>query len=304
MRNEFSENEIKWVNINNPDNNDIEYIKSLYAFHPLVIESIISPTLHPTIEEYENHLFLILHFPIIYKNEDRNEAMEVDFLITKNLLITITYHDYPKLNEIFEKFRTNKKIDNQSINTNTGKLVYSIIDLLLNSLINDLDFLEEQVTNIEDKIFEKHHPAIIEEISHARRDVLDFKRTISPIKTVASLLPTTMGKFYGKEIIPYFVDIITTESKIRHLIENHKETIDALYETNESLVSNRISKIMTILTIFSAIILPVNLLASLWGMNQQYMPLRDGPYDFWIVTGAMVIIVLTLITIFKKKHWL
>lgn len=303
-RNEFIKNGIKWINVSEPDDPDIQYIKSLHDFHPLVVDSITSPTLHPTIEDYENHFFLILHFPIIYRDTSRNVTAEVDFLVIKNTLITITYINYPKLNDFFIKFSDSVEYQNYYGGDNTGKLLYGIIEWLFHSLVDDLDFIEEQITHIEDKIFERKHESIVEEISHVRRDVLDFRRVVSPTQTVIKLLPSLIAKFYGKEIEPYFIDLLTIESKVRHLIENHKETIDALYETNESLVSNQISKIITVLTIFSAIILPVNLIASLWGMNHIKMPLRDGPYDFWIIIGLMIAIALILIAIFKKKKWL
>ena len=103
---------------------------------------------------------------------------------------------------------------------------------------------------------------------------------------------------------PYLTDIIVTEDRIMSIIDNQKETVDALYQTNESLMSSNISSIITILTIFSAVIMPLNLMASLWGMNHQTMPLRDGQFDFWIIMGIMAIIAVSLLVLFKKKRWL
>lgn len=297
-------NGLTWVHINELKSEDVEEIKKLYRFHPLLIESIENPTLHPALEDYKTHLFLILHFPIIYRDRASNVAAEVDFIITKNLLITITYRDYPRLEEFFKRFSNNKKLQQQYAGEHTGKLLYGIIDWLLGSLIDDLDFLEEQVTNIEEKIFERRHKTIVEDILHAWRDILDFKRIVSPLETVLKLLPRTASQFFGSEVEPYFTNLMTSESKIRHLIENHKETIEALHETNESLLSNRVSTIITVLTIFSAIILPLNFIASIWGMNHTFLPLRDGQYDFWIIIGAMSIIAIAAILIFRSKKWL
>jgi len=304
MQQIFQKNGITWIKINQPSPEDIEYVKTAFRFHPIVIKSIVSPTFHPAIESYKDHLFLILHFPIIYQNQKTNVAVEIDFLITKKLLITITYKNHPVLDEFFNEISRDKKLQRQFINNHTGKLVYGIIDGLMSSLINDLDFLEQEVTRIEDKIFEGQHATIVEEISQARRDILDFKRIASPLQTVLKLLPDIAAKFYDKEIKPYFTDLLTAESKIRHLIENHKETIESLNSTNESLLSNKVSKIITLLTIFSAVILPLNFLASIWGMNHRFLPFRDGPNDFWIVAGVMAVIAFILILIFRRQKWL
>lgn len=294
------------MNVNQPTEEDIAYIKSSFRFHPLVIQSITSPTLHPTLEAYRNHLFLILHFPVIYRDNVANLAVEMDFLITKKLLITVTYQTHPKLEEFFERLSRERKLKDQLLNHgHTGKLVYGIIDWMLGSLIHDLDFLEERVTRIEEEIFEQSHRGpLVEEISHTRRDILDFKRTIAPLQTVLHLLPETAAKFYGEEMRPYFVSLLASESKTRHLIENHKETIEALQQTNESLIQNKLSRILRLLTIFSAIILPLNFIASIWGMNHRFLPFRDGPYDFWIVASAMAAIAILLIFYFLKKRWL
>lgn len=300
----FEKNGLKWLRVNEPTSEDFEYIKTVFRFHPLVIETITAPTLHPEIAAYRDHLFLILHFPIIFRDQVANAVAEVDFLITKKIIVTLTYRSHPRLEEFFEKISKDSRLQRRFVKEHSGELLYGIIDYLLGSLIHDLDFLEEQVTGIEEEIFENRRPTLVEEISKARRNILDFRRITSPMQTVLNLLPQIGSKFYGKEMEPYFTDLLASESKIRHLIENHKETIEALQETNESLLSNQISQIIKLLTIFSAILLPLNLIASVWGMNQKSLPLSGGAHDFWIIISAMIAVALLLIAFFHGKKWL
>lgn len=305
MKKEILEvNNVKWIHINKPSKEDIKFLKSSFGFHPLVIESVDAPTLHPAVEEYGDHFFLILHFPVIFREHIANKAAEVDFLVTKGLLCTVTYHSYERLEELFGKIKEDEELRAKFSDHHTGPMLYGIIDWLLGSLIHDLDFIEGEVTRIEDKIFARQDTAMVEDISHARRDILDFRRILLPSETALKLLPEAAKKFYGAEMEPYFADIITTESKIQHLIENHKETIEALQATHDSLLSSRISRIITVLTVFSSVILPINFIASIWGMNHTYLPLRDGPYDFWVVMGIMVAFSLLLIAYFRRKGWI
>src|SRR3989344_4530001 len=305
MRKEVLEiNKAKWIHIKKPSKDDIKFIKSSFLFHRLVMESINQPTLHPAVDEYGDHLFFILHFPVIYRERIANKAAEVDFLVTKNLLITVTYHTYDRLEELFEKLNQDEELRAKFAAHSTGPLVYGLLDWLLGSLIHDLDFIEAEVTRIEDKIFKKQGPEMVEDISHARRDILDFRRILLPSEMVLKTLPDTAKKFYGEAMEPYFADLITVEGKIQHMIENHKETIEALNATHESMLSNRISGIITLLTIFSAIIMPLNLIASIWGMNHAYLPLRDGPYDFWLIIGVMSVFLIAFIFIFRRKNWI
>ena len=300
----FQENNVKWIHINKPSKADLQFVKSAFAFHPLVIESVTTPTLHPAVEDYSDHLFLILHFPVIYREKIANIAAEVDFLVTKDVILTLTYQTYDRLEELFDKLSSDPELKARFSDHHTGPLLYGIIDWLTGSLIHDLDFIETEITRIEDQIFMKQGPEMVEEISHTRRDILDFRRILAPMQSVLRLLPAISEKFYDKEMSHYFTDLLTVESKLRHMIENHKETIEALHATHESLLSNRISGIITLLTIFSVVIMPLNLIASIWGMNHQYLPLRDGPNDFWIVIASMSALFFALLGFFRYKRWL
>lgn len=304
MRKEFQTNGLRWIHVSKPAGEDVEFISGLFPFNPFVVESIVAPTLHPLVDDFEDHLFLIMHFPIIYKGWQSNEIAEIDFLITKNLLITVTYTDFENIEQILDTLNKNENFKKQVTRQHTGFVLHYIIDQLFQKLISHLDFMEEEITKIEARIFEKRSAGMIEEISHVRRDILDFRRPLKPQTAVLKMFAEKAERFFGKPMAPYLTDMIVTEDRIMGLIDNQKDTVDALYQTNESLMSSNISSIITILTIFSAVIMPLNLLASLWGMNHRTMPLRDGPFDFWIVAGFMAIVATVLLVLFKKKRWL
>lgn len=304
MKRIFQKDNLKWVYINQPNQEDLDYLKNSFDFHPLVSESIVNPTLHPALEEYKDHLFLILHFPVIFREKVANLAIEVDFIITKNTIITITYQPYKRLDEFFDKIAEDSATQKRLQNHQSGKLLYGVIDSLLSNLIYDVDFLESEITRIEDEIFGTPSHRIVEDISHARRDILDFRRIITATEPVLEILPQAAVKFYGEEMDPYFTDLVTTEHRIRHLVENHKETIEALNATHESLLSSRTSSVVGVLTVFSAILLPLNLIASLWGTNYEYLPFSHHQYGFWILIAAMIFIAAGLVVIFRSKRWL
>ena len=305
FRQEFAINSLRLIWAVCPDIDDIARLEKIFPFHPLVIESIKSPTLHPLIEDYGDHLFLILRLPIIYQTRQANNITEIDFLITKNILVVITYIDFRDLDEILGNLLKGYAIQKGTMPKNhTGYFLHFIIDRLFQKLIRDLDIMEEEITKIEDKIFQKHDHALVEEISHARRDILDFKRPLNPLPEVLKIFAEKAEKLYGKAMKPYFANLVLTNDRLVNLIGSQKETIEILNQTNESLLSSTISNIITVLTIFSAVILPLNFIASIWGMNQRLMPLRDGRFDFWIIVGIMARLALLLIWFFRKKRWL
>ena len=122
-------------------------------------------------------------------------------------------------------------------------------------------------------------------------------------KTILDSLKIRGVEFFGKKMRPYFMDIIGDYMRVWSLLENHIETIRALRETNDSLVSNRTNKIIRILTIFSVIVFPLTLLASIFGMNTRFLPLVGHEHDFWIIAGFMLLATLGMLIFFKRKKW-
>lgn len=297
---------IRWIHAVSPQKKDIEYIKNIHPFHNLVLESIESPTFHPLFEEFEDHFFFVVHFPVIYRGWEKNDIVELDFLVTKESIVTVAYQDFKNLDEIIGDIRNNNEIREQLHTQNSGILLHYIIDKLFSKLLSHLDVVEEELDKIETFIFHKGQKRIdiVEDISNARMDILDFWRTVRPQQAVFKTLSEKVKKIYDISAEPYFVDLLNTEERIRNIIENQKETIESLHQTNESLMSSNTNNIISLLTIFSTIILPLNFIASVWGMNHTFLPLRDGPWDFWIVISGMAALAVLMLTVFRKIRWL
>ncbi len=300
-RQELQVNGVRWVFMTKPDKEDLVYIRGAFSFHPLVMESIGSPTLHPFVEDFDDHLFLILHFPVIYHDHQRNKIVEVDFLITKETLITITYSEFARLETIFKACGDDGAPARVA---HAGFLLHRIIDTLFAENVKDLDFLEKEVTRVEDSIFRRESRLTVEKISQARRDIIDFRRPFRSQATVVAAFVQKAEQFFGATMKPYLLDLAVTDDRIRTIAENQKETMDVLYETHESLMSSHISRIVATLTIFSAVILPLSLVTSVFGMNVEIMPLGHGPNDFWIIIGIMGVVAFALLLFFHKKRWL
>jgi magnesium transporter len=87
------------------------------------------------------------------------------------------------------------------------------------------------------------------------------------------------------------------------MLENYKEVVEALAETNESVISHRVNDILRVLTSISVIVLPLTLLASIWGMNVG-VPGEQDMTAFWIVVGSMVAILVAMVAYFRRRGWL
>ena len=143
---------------------------------------------------------------------------------------------------------------------------------------------------------------MVREISLAKTDIIDFRRIINPQKEIFDSLMKEGVSFFGKSLSPYFSDLLGTFRRVWNALENYYEAISVLGETNQSLLSTKTNEEIKLLTIFSVIVLPLTLIASIWGMNIP-LPFQNNPFGFAILISIMGLSLLFMILYFKKKKW-
>lgn len=297
---------LTWIDIVDPDKKDIEYLKQNFNFHPLVINELLTPTLRPKVEHYDHYLYMVLHFPIYHPKEKTSKSMEVDFLITPNILITVRYNKIQPLTEFWKKCEAGE--NKPFVENSSASLLYSMLQELNNFSFRQIDHITQKIDSLEKEIFNnkksKKEEKLVEDISIIRRDVLDFRRSLKPQHSILESLKLKGVEFFGKSTEPYFADIIGDGMRVWNLLENHKETIESLQEANDSLISNRTTRVIRVLTVFSAIFLPLTLIASILNMRTRYLTFIGTIYDLWIVLGIMLAVAVFMLIIFKVKKWL
>lgn len=291
---------LRWIDILRPTDEDLKLLGGL-GFHHLIVEEIKTPTYHPLIEYYQTYIFWILHFPSWDQRKEQIQTVEIDFLVTKNILITIRYQDFRDFEEFWNEVSANK--DNY-LDKTTGHLFYKLVKKLLNSTFPELDRIQEAINQTENQIFELFDESTIENIASIKRQILSFLRAIKPQKAVWDTAPQHVSNLWGEQLKPYFSDLIADYNRTLHAVETHKEIVDSLHLTSISLLDNKRNYVIKILTIFTAIILPLSLFASIYGMNLAYLPIASRPDAFWWFLGGMLAITASMLIYFHTKKWL
>ncbi|MEK7627739.1 MAG: magnesium transporter CorA family protein [Patescibacteria group bacterium] len=296
-------NNLTWIDINNPNQKDIEYLKENFNFHHFILDELLKPTMRPKVEKYDRYIFMVLHFPIFIQRIKRTFAREIDLLITPDAVITIHYESIEPLQEFLDKCVMKGEIREKTMSKSAGHLIYYIIENLFDFSFRELDHIQQKIDKIESKMFKNAERKIIEDISIVRRDIANFIRTIKPQKTILNSLMARGPEFFGKEMKPYFTDMIGDYTRVVNALENHKEIIEALHDTNESLLTTRTNEIIKVLTLFAVIVFPLTLIAAIFGMNTKILPIVGRPNDFWIVMGIMIMATIGMFGYFKYKKW-
>ncbi|MCX8015919.1 MAG: magnesium transporter CorA family protein [Patescibacteria group bacterium] len=293
---------INWIDILSPSQEDLKFLKDKFKLHPILLEELKQPSTRSKIEIYDNLMFIVYYFSNYNENEKTSEAVEVDFLITRDYLITVRYKNYEPIDEIFAELK--KELSNQYLNQTPAHLLYYILENGLIFSLRQLTHIQEKIKQIECELFRGEHKSLIEKIAIVKRDILD-QRIIARLQhPILESLKLKGLNFFGKNLEIYFNDLLGDYEKLWMSIDNLKETIESLENTNNTFFESRTNEIMKILTIMAFITFPLTLFSSIFSMNTENTPLVSSPYGFWYIVGLMFLFATLFLVIFKKKKWL
>jgi len=294
---------LTWIHFSEPNADDVLKIAKKYNLHPLVVEEFSTPTLRPKASEYENCLYLAIHIPLFDVETKTTYPGELDIVICPDTLITSYDKDIYQLSEFFGELKKDKKKRDIFLNQSPGALLRYIVEMLLESCFPKLDHIAKKLDYIEDEIFAGHETEMVLEIAIVKRDILNFRRTMKPQRTVFESLAIKDYRLIEKELKAYYQDLIGTNIRVWNALESAKETIESLEDTNNSLLSNKLDTTMKILTIFSAILLPMTVYSNILAMSAN-IPFGNHPDAFWIHSSIMLMIAAFTMMVFKIKKWL
>ena len=267
---------------------------------------MLSRNQRPKIDEYDDYLFIVLHFPVFDRAVGRLNAGELDFFVGQDFLVTIPNQPLQPIEYLFERVRAKEELREQLFSKGSGYLLYRIVDDAFDYCFPMLRKIGNKLDALEDDIFEGRSEEVVRDISNVKQEIINFRKVIRPQRTTLRDLEHAKHSFLtreGADLEVYFDDVGDSHERIWDTLENYKEVIEALEETNESVINHRVNDVLRVLTSISVIVLPLTLLASIWGMNVG-VPGEHDLTAFWIVVGSMLAVLLGMVYYFRRRGWL
>ncbi len=298
--------DFNWIDITNPDKATMTELAEEYSFHPLDVHDCLTVSQRSNIDIYDEYDFMVLLFPVYDRDTGEIEPAELNFFISPTYIITVHHNSLPVFNEYFELFQNTQGLREQFSEKTPERLLYSILEKLYAYVYPMIDHLSDDCNTIQKGIFHGNQEKMVSRILEVRRNIIDFRKIMQVHKNVIKKLITELKqnkKFLIKKTDVYFESLVDDTKEIWDALENLKERIEALQETNESQISFQLSDLMKRLTIISVIMLPATLIAGLFGMN-TVVPFQGNPDGFWYLISIVAILVLGQTIYFKYKRWL
>jgi magnesium transporter len=300
---ELTANGLTWVHLDAPAGVEAADLAERFGWHPLDLEDVLSKRQRPKIDEYPEYLFVVLHFPWYDKSIQRLNAAELDVFLAGDYLVTLPNVELLPVTRLFRRCQDDEALREQLFGKGSGYLFYHVLDDLFDYCFPILDKIGHKLGALEDDVFEGRSEGVVRDISNAKQEIISYRKIIKPERSTLRLLERHVERFLPEELDLYFDDIVDASERIWDLLDNYKEVVEALEDTNESVISHKHNDVLRVLTVFSVILLPLTLLASIFGMNVDY-PGEGTAAGFWVILALMGVAVAALVGFFRYKKWL
>jgi magnesium transporter len=296
---------LTWLDIEQPTRREIEYLKQKYHFHDLELDDCLSRVHRPTIDEHKEYLFMMFHFPVFHKRTKVILPSQVSVFLGRNYLITLHEGNLERLVELFKNCELNQDSRVEFMARSPAHLLYHILDRLVNYCFPILNKIGDNIDTVQALVFRRNiRETVPRDISALRRDVITFRRIIKSQTEVFELLEQSDWPILKEEPEVHFGDLVGHSRKIRDELDDYKEVIEGLNDAGNTLTSFRTNQVIRALTIISTIMLPLTLVASIFGMHLEHLPLSQSSVSFLIIMVIMVVIIIFMLALFRLRRWL
>ncbi len=304
-----------WVDLQNPDRTDVEKLAEKYNFNLLNIEDCVTKFELPKLDSYDDHFFVILHFPPLSQKIGISKNSQLSIFVGKDFLVTVHQGDLKPLVELAEICKTNSDQQKKEklLGKSPGFLLHEIIDVLVDDLLHTSRKIIANLDEIEDRVFDETKP-VARSIALLRREINRLRRIVNPLKKFVLEIAKNIKRFSERgdeELTLYFDDVIDHIDKVIETLEESRETMEIYKDTDFVLSTEKTNKVLAVLTIIFTLAIPSTVIGTFYGMNVNLPGGLDnhatilGPFTtFIIVIIASAIPAILMFAYFKKLGWI
>jgi magnesium transporter len=298
---------VVWVDLHGETTEQVEEAKRVlldqFLFHHLTVEDCIETRNQPKVEAFSGYLYMILHGIKSGETGPGNfVTKELDAYLGENFVVTFHDEHFSVITNAKRQIRANP----YSCTRGAAYLLHQILDSLVDQYLEVVEDFDRHISDLEDRVFElrKSNTPILEEIMDLRRSVARLKRISE--RQLEVLYRISRGEFpqIPDRILPFFRDVHDHLQRIADLTEGYRDLVGSFFDIHLSVVANRTNDVMKTLAVLSAIILPLSLIAGIYGMNFDNMPELRWRYGYFFTLLLMGVIAVLLLIYFWRRGWI
>ena len=296
---------LTWLNIERPTQREIEYLAQHYSFNPFDLEDCLSRRQQSKLDVYKDYLFFIFQFSVWDRATRVSKSDRVSIFIGNGYLITLHDGQLKPLENLVHDCQTNEEIRQENMSNGSGYLLYRILDRVIDSYFPILNSVLAWVDEVEDAVFDENVDTG-QEVATLRRDIITQRRILHSVRTASIDLEKQIGRFSKVDLSVQFGDFMDHVHKACDTLDEYHEIVEVFKDTDFVLSTDRLNRIMRIMTIIATVALPFIVVPSIYGMNIS-MPgsVNSGSWlPFIIIMLFTSLVTGIMLYFFRHKHWI
>jgi magnesium transporter len=293
-----------WLDVLDIEDADIDILTNVFGLHPLTVEDFIMPNTRAKVEEFPGYLFLVA-FSVGKPNGPEKEkgrfgSSEFDCCLGGNFLITSHNGQCGPICACKDRVIKHSPMIMQG----ADMLLYSVLDACADNYSPVIAEFDTMVDEMSDELFRSPTQETLKKIYMLKNDVMKIRRMIGPQADVIGLLARGSYRAISPASAAYFRNIYDDMMRFNDTVGASRDVISGAMEAYVSISSNRLNEIMKTLTVIATIMMPLTLIASIYGMNFKNMPELSSVYGYPTVILTMVLITVLMVIYFRRRKWI
>lgn len=293
---------LTWIDLESPTEEELLHVMEEYSIPVLVSEELHNRSPQSRIDLFPNFIYLIMHFPRVSHHRNKGVEQEIDFIVGNKFIITTHYEFIEPLHEFSKTFEVDAILEKRMDIDHAGFLFYHLIKTLYAHSRYELNDMNSLLRETEKNIFDGQESKMVITISNINRTLIDFRQALRFHKEALNQFEFVAKKFFGDGFSYYLTSIISEYTKTEDILDSHKEILDDLRDTNDSLLASKSTQTITLLTLITFLTSPIILISSIFVMDTRFV--KEQPTEFYSIIGVMIALSILAFVYSKYKKWL
>jgi len=292
---------VKWINAEGiNDVAAIETLGEIFKINPFVQEDILNTNSRPKLDEYEDYIYIVAKLVDFEKGINQMHGQQISIILGKDFVMSFTESECKAFDPVIKRIKGAKSLTRKM---GVDYLAYMMIDTIVDTYFEVLENIEDSVDALEEELISRPKKSTLMDIYELKKELMLLRKAVWPLREVINSMQIGNPEFIEKGTEFYLRDVYDHIIQVIDTTQLFVDIITGMLDTYLSSVNNRMSEIMKVLTIFSAIFIPITFLAGVYGMNFTYMPELNQSWAypvFWLIVLTMI---STMLIVFKKRNW-
>lgn len=293
---------VTWINVDGLHRLDvIEALGRHFGLHPLVLEDILSTGQRPKMEDFEDHIFIVVRMLSYNEKKDETEDEQVSLILGHHFVISFQETEGDVFDSIRARIRNGK---GRIRRMGADYLAYALLDAIVDRYFVVLERLEDRIEALHEELVANPAPKTLQEIQHVKRELIFLRKSIWPLREVISGVQRGESSLFQEATQIYLRDVYDHTIQVIDTIETFRDMISGMLDIYLSSLSHKMNEIMKVLTIIATIFIPLTFIAGVYGMNFEYMPELRWRWGYFAVVALMFVIAGLMLVYFRRKKWM